>query len=157
MKLEARNIERNNTNQKPKTRTPTWTRDTQRINGQESRPQVVTDAGNFQSDPRPSRRRPLRAMFFATKFWLSFALRSSRIWSGDVQHWLGYTAPTFPGSKFITPALGTVVSFMAVSSSFRGAWANLQTTAGHMMLRSASGFTAAVGTSLAGTLAYFDP
>src|SRR5438445_6081670 len=47
---------------------------------------------------------------FREKFWLSFALTIPVVaWSTDVQHWLGYTAPSFPGSKFISPILGTVV------------------------------------------------
>src|ERR1700682_5808906 len=47
---------------------------------------------------------------FRDKFWLSFILTILVVvWSTDVQHWLGYTAPSFPGSKFIPPILGTVV------------------------------------------------
>lgn len=47
---------------------------------------------------------------FRDKFWLSLALTVPVIfWSSDVQHWLGYTAPSFPGSKFIAPILGTIV------------------------------------------------
>src|SRR6266699_601259 len=47
---------------------------------------------------------------FRDKFWLSFALTVPVVfWSTDVQHWLGYTAPSFPGSKFIPVVLGTVV------------------------------------------------
>jgi hypothetical protein len=46
---------------------------------------------------------------FRDKFWLSLALTIPVIfWSSDVQHWLGYTAPSFPGSKFIPAILGTV-------------------------------------------------
>src|SRR5258707_4243689 len=47
---------------------------------------------------------------FRDKFWLSFALTIPVVfWSTDVQHWFGYTAPSFPGSKFIPATLGTVV------------------------------------------------
>ena len=47
---------------------------------------------------------------FRDKFWLSFALTIPVvIWAKDVQHWLGYTAPSFPGSKFIPAILGTVL------------------------------------------------
>src|SRR5580693_563591 len=47
---------------------------------------------------------------FRDKFWLSFALTIPVVfWSTDVQHWLGYTAPSFPGSSFIPPVLGTLV------------------------------------------------
>ena len=45
---------------------------------------------------------------FRDKFWLSFALTIPVVfWSTDVQHWLGYTAPSFPGSEFIPAILGT--------------------------------------------------
>jgi Cu2+-exporting ATPase len=47
---------------------------------------------------------------FRDKFWLSFALTIPVVlWSADVQHWLGYTAPSFPGSSFIPSVLGTLV------------------------------------------------
>src|SRR3974390_1815530 len=42
-------------------------------------------------------------VMFRDKFWLSLALTIPVVaWSTDVQHWLGYTAPSFPGSKFDT-------------------------------------------------------
>ena len=44
---------------------------------------------------------------FRDKFWLSFALTIPVVfWSTEVQHWLGYTAPSFPGSTWIAPILG---------------------------------------------------
>src|SRR5882724_2537100 len=37
---------------------------------------------------------------FRDKFWLSFALTIPVVvWSREVQHWLGYTAPTFAGKN----------------------------------------------------------
>ncbi len=51
---------------------------------------------------------------FRDKFWLSFALTILvLVWSTDGQHWLGYTVPSFPGSKFIPAILGTVVFFLS--------------------------------------------
>ena len=47
---------------------------------------------------------------FRDKFWLTLALTIPVVyWSSDVQHWFGYRAPDFPGSKFIPPILGTIV------------------------------------------------
>jgi len=47
---------------------------------------------------------------FRDKFWLSLTLTIPVIfWSTDVQHWLGYRAPSFPGSNLIAPFLGTFV------------------------------------------------
>jgi cation transport ATPase len=43
---------------------------------------------------------------------LSFALTIPVVfWSTEVQHWLGYTAPSFPASTWIAPILGIVVAF----------------------------------------------
>jgi len=59
---------------------------------------------------------------FRDKFWLSFALTIPVVfWSTDVQHWLGYTTPTFPGSKLIPPILGTVVFVYGGLVFIRGA------------------------------------
>ena len=39
---------------------------------------------------------------FRDKFWWTLSLTIPLVvWSADIQHWLGYTAPTFPGSKWI--------------------------------------------------------
>src|SRR5260370_38874249 len=47
---------------------------------------------------------------FRDKFWWTLALTIPVVvWSADVQHWLGYIAPSFPGSKWIPAILGTVV------------------------------------------------
>jgi P-type Cu2+ transporter len=60
------------------------------------------------------------------KFWLSLTLTIPiAFWSTDVQHWLRYTAPTFPGSKLIPPILGTVVFFYGALGFICGAWGEL--------------------------------
>jgi Cu2+-exporting ATPase len=47
---------------------------------------------------------------FRRQFWVVLALTIPVvIWSAEVQHWLGYTAPTFPLSEWIPPILGTVI------------------------------------------------
>src|SRR6266480_2805674 len=59
---------------------------------------------------------------FRGKFWLSFALTIPVVfWSPDVQHWLGYTAPSFPGSRFIPAILGTIVFVYGGLVFLRGA------------------------------------
>ena len=46
---------------------------------------------------------------FRDKFWLSLALTIPVvIWSADLQEWLGYEAPEFPGSELIPALLGTL-------------------------------------------------
>jgi Cu2+-exporting ATPase len=94
---------------------------------------------------------------FRDKFWLSFALTIPVVfWSTDVQHWLGYTAPPFPGSKFIPPILGTVVFLYGGLVFIRGAWGELADHKPGMMTLISLGITAAFGTSLAGTFGLFD-
>src|ERR1700693_6409427 len=63
---------------------------------------------------------------FRDKFWLSFALTIPVVfWSMDVQHWFRYTAPSFPGSKFIPAILGTVVFVYGGLVFIRGAGGGL--------------------------------
>src|SRR5260221_3065705 len=94
---------------------------------------------------------------FRDKFWLSLALTIPVVfWSADVQHWLGYTAPTFPGSKFIPPILGTVVFVYGGLVFIRGAKGELADHKPGMMTLISLGIIAAFGTSLAGTLGLFD-
>jgi len=50
------------------------------------------------------------AAMFRDKFWLSFALTIPVVfWSTEVQRWVGYDAPVFPGSRFIPAILGTII------------------------------------------------
>src|ERR1700680_4502528 len=91
------------------------------------------------------------------KFWLSFALTFSVVvWSTDVQHWLGYTAPSFPGSRFIPAVLGTVVFVYGGLVFIRGAWGELADRKPGMMTLISLAIVVAFGTSLAGTLGIFE-
>jgi Cu2+-exporting ATPase len=93
---------------------------------------------------------------FRDKFWLSFALTIPVVfWSTDVQHWLGYTAPTFPGSKFFPPILGTLVFVYGGLVFIRGAWGELADHKPGMMTLISLGIIAAFGTSLASTFGSF--
>jgi Cu2+-exporting ATPase len=94
---------------------------------------------------------------FRDKFWLSFALTIPVVaWSTDVQHWLGYAAPSFPGSKFIPPILGTVVFVYGGLVFVRGAWGELADRKPGMMTLISLGIIVAFGTSLAGTFGVFE-
>jgi P-type Cu2+ transporter len=93
---------------------------------------------------------------FRAKFWLSFALTIPVVfWSTDVQHWLAYTAPTFPGSKLIPPILGTLVFVYGGLVFIRGAWGELADHKPGMMTLISLGIIAALGTSLASTFGSF--
>ena len=91
------------------------------------------------------------------KFWLSLALTIPVVfWSPDVQHWLGYTAPAFAGSKFLPPVLGTIVFIYGGLVFIRGAWSELTEHKPGMMTLISLGIIAAFGTSLAATFGLFE-
>ena len=94
---------------------------------------------------------------FRDKFWLSFALTFPVVfWSIDVQHWLGYTAPSFPGSKLIPATLGTVVFVYGGLVFIRGASGELADHKPGMMTLISLAIVVAFGTSLAATLGLFE-
>jgi Cu2+-exporting ATPase len=94
---------------------------------------------------------------FRDKFWLSFALTIPVVfWSTDVQHWLGYTAPSFPGSKFIPAILGTVVFVYGGLVFIRGARGELADHKPGMMTLISLAIVVAFGTSLAATFGLFE-
>jgi Cu2+-exporting ATPase len=94
---------------------------------------------------------------FRDKFWLSLALTiPAVIWSTDVQHWLGYTAPSFPGSKFIPAILGTAVFVYGGLVFIRGAWSELAERKPGMMTLISLAIVVAFGTSLAATFGLFE-
>jgi Cu2+-exporting ATPase len=49
---------------------------------------------------------------FRRRFWISLVLSIPvLVYSPTLQDWLGYTAPTFPGSEWITPVFAIIVFF----------------------------------------------
>jgi P-type Cu2+ transporter len=97
------------------------------------------------------------AAMFRDKFWLSIALTIPVIfWSADVQRWLGYAAPSFPGSKFIPAILGTIVFVYGGLVFIRGAWGELADHKPGMMTLISLAITVAFGTSLAATIGLFE-
>jgi Cu2+-exporting ATPase len=94
---------------------------------------------------------------FRDKFWLSLALTIPVVfWSSDVQHWLGYAAPSFSGSKFIPAILGTVVFVYGGLVFIRGAWTELAEHKPGMMTLISLAIVVAFGTSLAATFGLFE-
>src|SRR2546421_12125421 len=94
---------------------------------------------------------------FRDKFWLSLALTVPVVvWSTDVQRWLGYTAPSFPGSKFIPAILGTVVFLYGGLVFIRGALGELADHKPGMMTLISLAIIVAFGTSLAATFGLFE-
>jgi Cu2+-exporting ATPase len=94
---------------------------------------------------------------FRDKFWLSLAFTIPVVfWATDVQHWLGYTAPAFSGSKFIPPIFGTVVFVYGGLVFLRGAGGELADRKPGMMTLISLAIIVAFGTSLAATFGLFE-
>ena len=94
---------------------------------------------------------------FQGKFWLSLALTLPVvIWSAGVQHWLGYSAPSFPGATLIAPILGSVVFFYGGLVFLRGARGELSVGRPGMMTLIGLAITVAFIASLAASLRIFD-
>jgi P-type Cu2+ transporter len=94
---------------------------------------------------------------FRDRFWLCFALTIPVVfWSIDVQHWLRYAAPSFPGAKFIPAILGTVVFVYGGLVFIRGAWGELADHKPGMMTLISLAIVVAFGTSLAATFGLFE-
>ena len=94
---------------------------------------------------------------FRDKFWLSLILTMPVIfWSADVQHWLGYKAPSFRGSNLIAPILGTFIFVYGGLVFIRAAWSELADHKPGMMTLISLAITVAFGTSLAATLGLFE-
>jgi Cu2+-exporting ATPase len=94
---------------------------------------------------------------FRDKFWVSFALTIPVVfWSTDVQHWLGYRAPSFPGSKVISAILGTVVFVYGGLVFIRGAGGELANHKPSMMRLISLAIVVAFGTSLAAAFGLFE-
>src|SRR5712692_4686689 len=125
----------------------------------QGREAVDQHAGHKISDAHASHDRHAghSVAMFRDKFWLSFALTIPVVfWSTDVQHWLGYRAPSFPGSTWIAPIFGTVVFIYGGLVFIRGAWSELADHKPGMMTLISLAITVAFGTSLAATFGVFE-
>ena len=92
---------------------------------------------------------------FRDKFWLSFALTiPTVIWSPMVQEWLGYQAPTFPGSRYIPALFGTAIFFYGGIVFLQGARHELADRRPGMMTLISLAITVAFLFSLAVTFGY---
>jgi Cu2+-exporting ATPase len=90
---------------------------------------------------------------FRDRFWLSLLLTLPiLIWSPDLQEWLGYQAPSFPGSDLIPPILGTIVFVYGGRVFLEGAVPELQARQPGMMTLISMAILVAFATSWAATL-----
>src|ERR1700716_3800197 len=116
-------------------------------------------AGHKMTDDQGSHERHAghSVAMFRDKFWLSFALTIPVVsWSGDVQRWFGYTAPSFPGSKLIPAVLGTLVFVYGGLVFIRGARRELADHMPGMMTLISLAIIVAFGTSLAAEFGLFE-
>jgi len=94
---------------------------------------------------------------FRDKFWWTLGLTIPVVvWSADVQHWLGYTATSFRGSKWIPAIFGTVVFAYAGIVFLRGARGELADRKPGMMTLISLGIVVSFGASLAATFGLFE-
>ena|SRR5690625_3671602 len=92
---------------------------------------------------------------FRDKFWIALALTiPALIWEPMLQHWLGYTAPQFPGSQFIPAIFGTLVFFYGGWVFLQGAWHELADRLPGMMTLISLAIIVAFVYSVAVTLGY---
>src|SRR5258708_36343696 len=94
---------------------------------------------------------------FRDKFWMPLTLTLPVVaWSGEFQHWLRYTAPTFPASQYVSAFLGTVVFLYGGIVFIRGAWGELADRRPGMMTLISLGIVVAFTASLAATFGFFE-
>jgi Cu2+-exporting ATPase len=94
---------------------------------------------------------------FRERFWLSLLLSVPVVlYSEMVQQWLRYTAPRFPGSAWVAPALGTAVFLYGGMPFLRGGVEEARARQPGMMLLISLAITVAFVASAATALDLFD-
>ncbi|MBA2314893.1 MAG: heavy metal translocating P-type ATPase [Chloroflexi bacterium] len=94
---------------------------------------------------------------FRDRFWLTLALTVPVVLlSHDVQTWLGYTIPMFPGSDYLPAILGTIVFLYGGLVFMRGAVGELRDRQPGMMTLISLAIVVAFVTSWFGTLGLFE-
>jgi P-type Cu2+ transporter len=94
---------------------------------------------------------------FRRQFWVVLLLTIPVvIWSEEVQMWLGYAAPAFPGSEWIPPILGTIVFVYGGRVFLQGARVELADRQPGMMTLISLAIVVAFLTSWAATLGIFE-
>jgi Cu2+-exporting ATPase len=94
---------------------------------------------------------------FRDRFWLSLALTLPVVFYSEmIQEWFGYTAPTFPGSEWVAPVLGTIIFFYGGSPFLKGAYQEARDRQPGMMLLIGMAITVAFLASAATTFGWFD-
>ena len=93
---------------------------------------------------------------FRDKFWWSLPSHPRGIRSPELQHWLGFTAPSFPGSRFIPAILGTIVFVYGGVVFVRGDVSRAAGRKAGMMTLISLAIVVAFAASLAATFGLFE-
>jgi Cu2+-exporting ATPase len=94
---------------------------------------------------------------FRDRFWWSLIMALPVVlYSDTVQGWFHYTAPTFAGSAWIAPALGTAIFIYGGTPFLKGAVGEIRDRQPGMMLLIGMAITVAFTASAATTLGWFD-
>ena len=92
---------------------------------------------------------------FRDRFWITLLLSiPTLLWSGMVQHMVGFSAPTFPGSQYVPALFGTAVYFYGGLVFVKGGLQELRDRKPGMMTLISLAITVAFVFSLAVTLGY---
>jgi Cu2+-exporting ATPase len=92
---------------------------------------------------------------FRDRFWWSLALTvPTLVWGDLLQTWLGYSAPVFPGSEYVSPVFGTAVFVYGGRVFLKGAVDELKDRLPGMMTLIALAITVAFAFSLAVTFGF---
>jgi Cu2+-exporting ATPase len=90
---------------------------------------------------------------FRAKFWWSVVLTlPTLVWSPMIQEWLGFRAPTFPGSRYIPATFGTILFFYGGMVFLQGAVREIKDRLPGMMTLISLAIIVAFAFSLAVTL-----
>jgi Cu2+-exporting ATPase len=90
---------------------------------------------------------------FRRKFWISLLLTLPAVaYSHMLQDLLSYTAPAFPGHRWVAPLFGTVVFLYGGPVFLKGGWSELKGRQPGMMLLISMGLLVAFGASVANEL-----
>jgi Cu2+-exporting ATPase len=94
---------------------------------------------------------------FRDRFWLSLLLAVPvLVFSPMIQEWFGYTAPSFPGSEWISPLFGTLIFLYGGQPFLKGAWQEARSRQPGMMLLIGMAISVAFLASAASSLGWFD-
>jgi Cu2+-exporting ATPase len=117
----------------------------------------TTDAGEHGGHAAHDKHAGHDPEVFRRQFWIVLALTIPVvIWSAEVQHWLGYMAPMFPGSEWIPAVLGTIVFAYGGKVFLEGARTELGDRQPGMMTLISLAIVVAFLASWAATLGVFE-